>query len=253
VTAAEQDRDVTAQLNARGDVAVLVPAAGAGLRLGPGGPKALRLLAGEPLLVHTVRRIAAAPSVRLIVVAAPAAEVEAVRALLAPVAAVTVVAGGAERQDSVAAALAVVPEDVGIVLVHDAARALTPPELIESVAAAVRSGRPAVIPVLPVVDTIKEVGFADLGPADLGSARAPVEVVLGTVDRSVLRSVQTPQGFRRDVLAAAHAAGLGAHTDDAGMVEKAGVPVTCVPGSELAMKITRPLDLVIAEALLHVA
>jgi 2-C-methyl-D-erythritol 4-phosphate cytidylyltransferase len=233
---------VTAQLNARGDVAVLVPAAGAGLRLGPGGPKALRLLAGEPLLVHAVRRIAAAPSVRLIVVAAPAAEVDAVRALLAPVTEVTVVPGGAERQHSVAAALAAVPEEVGIVLVHDAARALTPPELIESVAAAVRSGHPAVIPVLPVVDTIKEVGPAE-----------SAEVVLGTVDRTVLRSVQTPQGFRRDVLAAAHAAGLGAHTDDAGMVEKAGVPVTCVPGSELAMKITRPLDLVIAEALLHVA
>jgi len=240
---------VTAQLNARGDVAVLVPAAGAGLRLGPGGPKALRLLAGEPLLVHAVRRVAAAPSVRLIVVAAPAAEVEAVRALLAPVAPVTVVAGGAERQHSVAAALAAVPMDVGVVLVHDAARALTPPELVESVAAAVRAGCPAVIPVLPVVDTIKEVGAAGAHEPPGGLS----EVVLGTVDRAVLRSVQTPQGFRRDVLAAAHAAGLDAHTDDAGMVEKAGVPVTCVPGSDLAMKITRPLDLVIAEALLPVA
>ena len=235
---------MTAQLNARGDVAVLVPAAGAGLRLGPGGPKALRLLAGEPLLAHAVRRIAAAPSVRLIVVAAPAAEVESVRTLLAPIAPVTVVPGGAERQHSVAAALAVVPSDIGIVLVHDAARALTPPELVESVAAAVRSGHPAVIPVLPVVDTIKEVG-----PAHEGG----LEVVMGTIDRSVLRSVQTPQGFRRDVLAAAHAAGLAAHTDDAGMVEKAGVPVSCVPGSELALKITRPLDLLIAEALLPVA
>ena len=228
---------MTAQLNARGDVAVLVPAAGAGVRLGPGGPKALRLLAGEPLLVHAVRRVAAAASVRLIVVAAPPGEVEAVRQLLAPVAPVTVVAGGAERQQSVAAALAVVPAEVGIVLVHDAARALTPATLVEQVAAAVRSGRPAVIPVLPVVDTIKEVG--------------PGEVVLGTIDRSALRSVQTPQGFRHDVLAAAHGAGLDPHTDDAGMVEKAGVPVTCVPGSELAMKITRPLDLILAEALLH--
>jgi len=228
---------VTAQLNPRGDVAVLVPAAGAGVRLGPGGPKALRLLAGESLLVHAVRRVAAAASVRLIVVAAPPGEVEAVRQLLAPVAPVTVVAGGAERQQSVAAALAVVPAEVGIVLVHDAARALTPATLVEQVAAAVRSGRPAVIPVLPVVDTIKEVG--------------PGEVVLGTIDRSALRSVQTPQGFRRDVLAAAHGAGLDPHTDDAGMVEKAGVPVTCVPGSELAMKITRPLDLILAEALLH--
>ena len=229
---------MTPQLNARGDVAVLVPAAGAGLRLGPGGPKALRLLAGEPLLVHAIRRVAAAPSVRIIVVAAPAADVAAVRDLLAPVAPVTVVAGGVERQESVALALAAVPAEVAIVLVHDAARALTPPQLIESVAAAVRSGHAAVIPVLPVVDTIKEVG--------------PDGSVLGTVDRSVLRSVQTPQGFRHEVLAAVHAAATDPLTDDAGLVEKAGLPVTCVPGSELAMKITRPLDLVLAEALLHV-
>jgi 2-C-methyl-D-erythritol 4-phosphate cytidylyltransferase len=269
---------VTAQLNARGDVAVLVPAAGSGVRLGPGAPKALRLLAGEPLLVHAVRRIAAAPSVRMIVVAAPAADVPAVRDLLAPIAPVTVVAGGAERQDSVAAALAVVPADVEIVLVHDAARALTPPDLVESVAAAVRAGHPAVIPALPVVDTIKEVAAtpaqatqaqaahdpaapdrvasAQAAPDQVASARAaaggPAETVLGTVDRAVLRSVQTPQGFRHDVLAAAHRAGLDSHTDDAGMVEKAGIPVVCVPGSELALKITRPLDRVIAEALLPV-
>jgi 2-C-methyl-D-erythritol 4-phosphate cytidylyltransferase len=190
---------------------------------------------------------------------------------------VTVVAGGAERQQSVAAALAAVPAEIEIVLVHDAARALTPATLVEDVAAAVRGGLPAVIPVLPVIDTVKEVG--------------PDEIVLGTVDRSVLRSVQTPQGFRHNILAAVHNTGLepqtasvtphagvlgqaagaapdaagavaGAardatgqvsHTDDAGMVEKAGVPVTCVPGSELAMKITRPLDLILAEALLRVA
>ena len=77
--------------------------------------------------------------------------------------------------------------------------------------------------------------------------------MLGTVDRSVLRSVQTPQGFRAPCSPAAHAAAADPHTDDAGLVEKAGVPVACVPGSELAMKITRPLDLILAEALLHVA
>lgn len=227
---------MTAQLNPRGDVAVLVPAAGAGVRLGPGRPKALRLLAGEPLLVHAVRRLAAAASVHTIVVAAPAAEVVGVRALLAPVAPVIVVAGGAERQASVAAALAAVPAGPTIVLVHDAARALTPPELVESVAAAVRGGQAAVIPVLPVVDTIKEVD------AD--------EVVLGTVDRSALRAVQTPQGFRRSVLTAAHAAAGDPLTDDAGLVEKQGVPVACVPGSEYALKITRPFDLALAEHLL---
>ncbi|WP_433345106.1 2-C-methyl-D-erythritol 4-phosphate cytidylyltransferase [Micromonospora sp. CA-111912] len=227
---------MTAQLNPRGDVAVLVPAAGAGVRLGPGVPKALRLLAGESLLVHAVRRIAAAGSVHTIVVAAPAGEVGAVRRLLAPVAPVLVVPGGAERQASVAAALAAVPAGPGIVLVHDAARALTPPDLVESVAGAVRSGHDAVIPVLPVVDTIKEVGAG--------------EVVLGTVDRSALRAVQTPQGFRRSVLAAAHAAAGDPLTDDAGLVEKQGIPVVCVPGSEYAFKVTRPFDLALAEHLL---
>jgi 2-C-methyl-D-erythritol 4-phosphate cytidylyltransferase len=227
---------VTAQLNPRGDVAVLVPAAGAGVRLGPGGPKALRLLAGEPLLVHTVRRIAGARSVRTLVVAAPAAEVEQVRLLLAPVVPVTVVPGGAERQASVAAALAAVPEGPQIVLVHDAARALTPPDLIESVAAEVRAGHAAVIPVLPVVDTIKRVD--------------PGEMVLDTVDRATLRAVQTPQGFRREVLTAAHAAAGDSRTDDAGLVEQQGVRVRCVPGSEYALKITRPFDLALAEHLL---
>ncbi|ASW56995.1 2-C-methyl-D-erythritol 4-phosphate cytidylyltransferase [Plantactinospora sp. KBS50] len=227
---------MTAQLNPRGDVAVLVPAGGAGVRLGPGAPKALRPLAGEPLLVHAVRRIAAAPSVRSIVVAAPAAEVSAVRDLLAPVAPVAVVPGGATRQQSVAAALAAVPAGPEIILVHDAARALTPSGLVESVAAAVRAGRAAVIPVLPVVDTIKEVSAGDL--------------VLGTVDRSALRAVQTPQGFRREVLVAAHAAAADALTDDAGLVEKLGTSVSCVPGSEYALKITRPFDLLLAEHLL---
>lgn len=220
----------------RGDVAVLVPAAGAGVRLGPGGPKALRELAGEPLLVHAVRRVSGAPSVGQIVVAAPAGDVEAVCALLAPVAGVTVVAGGASRQASVAAALAAADPQFGIVLVHDAARALAPPELVERVAAAVRGGLPAVIPVLPVVDTIKQVD-------DAGR-------VVGTVDRAVLRAVQTPQGFRRDVLTAAHAAAVDEHTDDAGLAEKLGVPVHTVPGDEAALKITRPLDLTIAAALL---
>ncbi|MGN9810508.1 2-C-methyl-D-erythritol 4-phosphate cytidylyltransferase [Micromonospora sp. BQ11] len=227
---------MTAQLNPRGDVAVLVPAAGAGVRLGPGRPKALRLLAGEPLLVHAVRRLAAASSVHTIVVAAPAAELDAVRELLAPVAPVTVVAGGAERQASVAAALDAVPAGPDIVLVHDAARALTPPDLVEAVAAAVRAGHDAVIPVLPVVDTVKEVD------AD--------EVVLGTVDRSALRAVQTPQGFRRTVLTTAHAAASDPLTDDAGLVEKLGVAVRCVPGSEYALKVTRPFDLALAEHLL---
>ena len=226
---------MTARPQLRGDVAVLVPAAGLGVRLGPGGPKALRLLGGEPLLVHAVRRVALAGA-DCIVVAAPPDEVDAVRRLLDPVAPAVVVPGGQTRQESVSLALAAVPDEFEIILVHDAARAMAPPSLAIAVAEAVRAGHDAVIPVLPVVDTIKEVTAGGR--------------VVGTVDRTVLRAVQTPQGFRRGVLAAAHAGAVDQHTDDAGMVEKLGVPVFCVPGDEAAMKITRPVDLLIAEALL---
>jgi 2-C-methyl-D-erythritol 4-phosphate cytidylyltransferase len=227
---------VIAQRLLRGDVAVLIPAAGSGVRLGPGIPKALRPLAGLPLLVHAVRQVAGASSVGLIVVAAPPADVAPVADLLAAEAPVTVVAGGATRQASVAAALAAVPERYQIVLVHDAARALAPAALLDRVAAAVRGGCDAVIPVLPVVDTIKLVAAGG--------------EVAGTVDRSTLRAVQTPQGFRRALLAKAHAAAVDEHTDDAGLVEGIGGRVFCVPGDERALKITRPIDLIVAEALL---
>jgi 2-C-methyl-D-erythritol 4-phosphate cytidylyltransferase len=227
-------RSVRIQVVAVRDVAVIVPAAGAGVRLGGGVPKALRELAGEPLLVHAVRRLTRAASVGLVVVAAPPPAVDDVQKRLGP--GVRVVAGGATRQESVSRALNVVPDGFGIVLVHDAARALTPPDLIDSVAAAVRQGHPAVIPVLPVADTIKRVDAA--------------EDVVATVDRSELRAVQTPQGFRREILVKAHAEALDDHTDDAGMVERLGLPVHCVPGSAYAMKITRPIDLIVAEALL---
>jgi 2-C-methyl-D-erythritol 4-phosphate cytidylyltransferase len=221
----------------RGDVAVLVPAAGQGIRLGPGGPKALRPLRGEPLLVHAVRRVAAAPSVGCVVVAAPPDQVAAVRELLDPAPIpVFVVAGMGSRQASVAAALAAAPIGYDIVLVHDAARALAPPELVERVAAAVREGHAAVIPVLPVVDTIKHVQLSG--------------EVMATLDRSVLRAVQTPQGFQRPTLVQAHAAAVDDHTDDAGMAEKIGVRVWTVPGEECALKITRPFDLAVAELLL---
>jgi len=228
---------VTVPVEPCGDVAVVIPAAGSGVRLGAGAPKALRPLRGEPLLVHCVRRVLAAPSVGRVVVAAPPSHVDTVAELLGP--AVTVVAGGATRQESVARALAAVPAEFDIVLVHDAARALTPPSPAEGVAAAVRSGAGAVIPALPVVDTVKQV-----------SAKG---VVLGTVERSALRLVQTPQGFRRAVLVAAHEAAVDSLTDDAGLVEKIGVDVHVVPGSEYALKVTRPVDLRIAEALLDSA
>lgn len=225
--------------------AVLVPAAGQGLRLGGGTPKALRHLGADPMLVHAVRSLLAARGVGVVVVAAPADQVEAVRELLharVPVTSasgvrVDVVAGGATRQQSVACALAALPDGCDIVLVHDAARPFVPADVVEAVVAAVEAGADAVVPALPVVDTVKEVDG---------------DRVLRTVDRSVLRAVQTPQGFRRAVLAAAHAAAVPGEdaTDDAGMVERAGGTVTVVPGSEEAFKVTRPFDLLLAEALL---
>ena len=221
-------------------VGVLVPAAGLGVRLGPGVPKALRELAGEPVLLHAVRGLRAAPSVGAIVVAAPAADVEAVRDLFADHHLdhdVTVVAGGAERQDSVRLARAALPTQVELVLVHDAARCLTPVSVIEAVVAALRAGADAVVPVLPVADTVKQVD---------GSR------VIATVDRAALRAVQTPQGFRRAVLEKAHAGGAASRTDDAGLVEALGVTVLTVPGADEAFKLTRPLDLLLAEALLAV-
>jgi 2-C-methyl-D-erythritol 4-phosphate cytidylyltransferase len=217
-------------------VGAVVPAAGRGERLGPGAPKALRLLAGEPLLVHAVRGLRAAPSVGPVVVAAPPGEVDAVGALLAGLD-VTVVAGGTDRQDSVAAALAALPLDVELVLVHDAARCLVPAHVVEGVVAALRAGAYAVVPVLPLADTIKQVDAAG--------------AVVQTVPRADLRAVQTPQGFARDVLERAHRSGAPGATDDASMVEALGLPVATVPGAEEAFKVTRPLDLLLAEAVLR--
>lgn len=218
--------------------AVIVPAAGRGERLGPGAPKALRTLAGQPILLHAVRNLAAARDIDLIIVAVPDDSVEESRALLAGIESpIILVSGGETRQDSVARALLALPPDVDVVLVHDAARPLVPAEVVDRVASAVRAGAEAVIPTMGVVDTIKEVDADDR--------------VVATLDRSRLHAVQTPQGFARAVLQRAHASSDGGDaTDDAGMVERMGVTVVVVPGHEEAFKITRPLDLVLAEAIL---
>lgn len=198
-------------------------------------------MAGATLLAHAVRRLAAAPSVACIVVAAPPGTARQVADDLAQVTDVPlhVVDGGATRQESVAAALWAVPEPYPIVLVHDAARAFAPPDLVERVAAAVRGGQDAVIPVLPVVDTIKQVDSDGY--------------VTATPERAALRAVQTPQGFRRTILEQAHRAAQSLQgapaTDDAALVERIGARVFCVPGSEAAMKITNPADLATAELL----
>jgi 2-C-methyl-D-erythritol 4-phosphate cytidylyltransferase len=216
-------------------VGVLVPAAGRGERLGGGVPKALRPLAGVPLLVHAVRRLREVPVVGPVVVAAPLDAVAEVRALLVALD-VVVVAGGDDRQASVATALDALPASVDLVLVHDAARCLVPVDVVERVVAALRAGAPAVVPVLPLADTVKQVDGAG--------------TVVRTVPRADLRAVQTPQGFARDVLVRAHREARAGATDDAALVEALGLPVTTVAGAEEAFKVTRPLDLLLAEAVL---
>lgn len=217
-------------------IGLIVPAAGRGERLGAGIPKALLPLAGQPLLVHAVRGALSSRVVDVVVVAAPADRVAEVRSLLAGEATeLRVVRGGDDRRESVARALAELPPEVDTVLVHDAARCLTPPAVFAAVAAALAGGAAAVVPAVPVADTVKRVAHG---------------AVVGTPDRDMLRAVQTPQGFRRDVLEQAHATEPGAATDDAGLVERLGFEVRVVAGHEEAFKITRSLDLVLAEAIL---
>ncbi|KIZ13685.1 2-C-methyl-D-erythritol 4-phosphate cytidylyltransferase [Streptomyces natalensis] len=228
--------------------AAVIPAAGRGVRLGPGAPKALRALGGTPMLVHAVRAMAASRAVSLVVVVAPPDGAPEVRHHLDehPLGDRTdlvVVPGGATRQESVRLGLAALPEAIDVVLVHDAARPLVPVDTVDAVIAAVRAGAPAVVPALPLADTVKQVA-----PQPQGTP----EPVVGTPERALLRAVQTPQGFDRETLLKAHdtvVEGEGA-TDDAGLVERLGQPVVVVPGHEEAFKVTRPLDLVLAEAVL---
>jgi 2-C-methyl-D-erythritol 4-phosphate cytidylyltransferase len=215
-------------------IAVVLAAAGRGERLGSGIVKALRELAGEPLLLHAIRGVRAVPAVGPVVVLAPVGLVNDLAVLLAAYD-VVVTAGGDERQESVRHGLAALPASADLVLVHDAARALTPPSVFNAVIAALRAGAEAVVPALPVADTIK---------------RVVDERVTGTVERGDLRAVQTPQGFVRDVLVRAHAQPGPSATDDAALVERLGLTVVTVPGSQEAFKVTHPFDLLVAEALL---
>lgn len=211
-------------------VGCVVVAAGQGTRLAAGRPKAFVELAGTTLLEHAVSRVLDA-GVHHVVAVVPAELVEVTQELMAGRA--DVVAGGAQRQDSVALGLAALPQSAEVVLVHDAARCLAPPSLVAAVVQAVRDGHPAVVPGLAVVDTLKEVDAHG--------------TVVGTVAREPLRAVQTPQGFDRAVLERAHEAADAAATDDAALVERLGEPVSVVPGHPMAFKITTPHDLALAE------
>lgn len=217
-------------------IGLVVVAAGSGTRLGRAEPKAFVDLRGRPILQHALEGALAADGPMSVVVVAPAAELDAARGIVERVGAagdVRVVAGGATRQGSVAAGLAALPVEVEVVLVHDAARALTPPALFGRVARAVDETGAGVIPGLPVADTLKRLD--------------PSGAVLGTVDRSELAAVQTPQGFPRALLDAAYAAATDDHTDDAALVAAAGHAVVVVEGEARAFKITTAWDLRRAE------
>ena len=226
------------------EACAVLTAAGSGSRLGCEAPKALVELSGRPLVWWAARGLRAG-GVGTIVVTAPAASLDEFRAGIADIGGVEVVAGSdRSRQASVALGLAALGQrnEGDVVLVHDAARPLTPAQVTARVIDAVRAGASAVIPVLPVTDTLKSVDASG--------------VVTGTPRRADMVAVQTPQGFRWDVLMRAHEAGasLGADeavaaTDDAGLVEAIGAVVHTVAGDERSLKVTRPLDLSLAQLL----
>ncbi|MDQ1084645.1 MULTISPECIES: 2-C-methyl-D-erythritol 4-phosphate cytidylyltransferase [Microbacterium] len=222
-------------------LAVIVVAAGSGTRLRGGAPKAFVGLGTRSILHRCLLGVFAGPLAQVVVVVPEGYEGDALtdaRDAAGPAAdLLTVVTGGATRQQSVSAGVAALWADVAVVLVHDAARALTPPAVFERVAAAVDAGAAAVIPTLPVVDTIKRVD---------ADGR-----VVGGVDRSELAAAQTPQGFRRAVLEEALSGAETDHTDDAAAVAAAGHAVVTVAGDEASFKITTAPDLERARSMMQ--
>ncbi|OBK30298.1 2-C-methyl-D-erythritol 4-phosphate cytidylyltransferase [Mycobacterium asiaticum] len=220
-----------------GNVVAVVPAAGSGRRLAAGVPKAFYQLEGQSLVERAVEGLRASGVVDTVVVAVPPDRTDEAKLILGHIA--TIVAGGPTRTESVSLALAALaPTAPKYVLVHDAARALTPPPLVVRVVEALRAGNPAVVPALPLSDTVKAI--------DANGA------VLGTPERAGLRAVQTPQGFATDVLLRAYEhAGTADFTDDASLVEQIGGQVQVVEGDPLAFKITTQLDLLLAKAIVR--
>lgn len=203
--------------------------------MGAGPAKQFRLLGDAPVVVQTLRTLLASPGVAHAVVAAPAADVDATARLFAAHGVdAAVVAGGASRGESVRLATAALPPDVAIVLVHDAVRPFVTPDLVARVADAVRRHGAAAAAV-PVADTLRRASDGAMG---------------ATVDRSDLWAMQTPQGARREWLEAAYAAcGDRAATDEAGLLLAAGYAVRVVEGDARNVKLTRPSDAALAEAL----
>jgi 2-C-methyl-D-erythritol 4-phosphate cytidylyltransferase len=221
------------------DVGVVVVAAGRGTRLGGETPKQYQTIGGVPMVLRAVRPFVTHPEVAQVALVLPLADAEHPPAFLRGVAGagLMVVAGGAERADSVAAGLRALGPDCTVVLIHDAARPFVERAVIDTVIAYARAGEGAVAAV-PVSDTLKQAASDD-----------PTRVAR-TVPREGLWRAQTPQGFPRAVLERAHVAGRdrGA-TDDAALVERTGVPVRLVPDSPRNMKVTTSEDLALAELL----
>ena len=221
------------------DVGVIIVAAGTGSRTGASELKQFRWVAGKPMLLHSVQTFQLRPDVAAVVVVLPRAYAGDPPPWLfqCDLDRLVVSVGGRERADSVYNGLEDLPPEVRVVLVHDAARPLVTGDTIDRVVAEARRGRGAVA-ALPVVDTLKEVD-------DAGR-------VVRTVDRAGLWRAQTPQGFPRDLLTAAHVTarrGGVAATDDAAVVERVGGTVVGVRGSERAMKVTEEADFARADAL----
>lgn len=230
-----------------GGATALIVAAGAGERLASGVPKALVDLEGEPLVVHAARSLAAAERIDGVVVVLPSDATDAVldqvgeRLRDAGVVDAVLTRGAATRQGSVSAGLAALDPSAEVVAVHDAARALVTPQLVDRVVAALEPPWDAVAPGVPVADTVKLVDGAR-------------HAVLRTVDRQGLWAVQTPQVARRITLERVHARIAGeadAATDDLSLVERAGGRVRLVAGERRNFKVTVPEDLVLAAALVR--
>lgn len=220
-------------------VVAVVVAAGSGSRLAGPEPKALLTIGGTPVVAVAVGSALASPSIADVVVAAPPGFEGRVREALSVLdAPIVVVTGGATRQASVAEALHATAGDVDVVVVHDAARPLASAELFTAVVETVVTGADAAVPVLAFVDTVKRVRNG---------------LVVGTESRDELALAQTPQacraGLLRDALAKAAESGLD-FTDDAGLLEWAGVAVRTVAGEPGNFKITTALDLARADQLL---
>ena len=221
-------------------VGVIVVAAGSGSRLGAELPKAFVSIGGRSILQRALESVLGMSEPAQIVVVVPAerltlAQDEVRAAAGSAIEYASVVVGGATRQSSVVAGLDALWPDVGVVLVHDAARPFTPTALFEAVVARVRSSGQGVVPGLPVADTLK---------------RMDADVALETVDRSLLSAIQTPQGFPRIELTEAYAAATQDYTDDAAVFAAAGHTVRVILGDALAFKITTPWDLRRAESLI---